>query len=123
MSRIVPFNFRCPSCGKEEKKEIYQSVNVTANPELKDKVLKRTINAISCPACGKNYTIDEPLLYHDMDKKVMIYYYPKKMETQRKELEEELKKTMSKLPPEHTAKIKTKIFFDYDNFIEEINHL
>lgn len=62
----------CPECGEEFDFELYESVNVTLNPELKEKVLDGSIFAPICPKCGHFEVLIHPFLYHDMEKNYMI---------------------------------------------------
>ena len=70
-SRII--NILCPFCGEEIKFEIFDSVNVTVDPELKEKVLNLDIFKTHCDKCGKERIINYPMLYHDMSKNYMVY--------------------------------------------------
>lgn len=64
--------FNCPECGEEVEFDYYESVNVTLNPELKEKIVNGGIYSVVCPNCGHHELITHPILYHDMDKNVMI---------------------------------------------------
>jgi len=62
-------------CGNGEKVTIYDSVNVTNDPQLLEKVMKKIINMFICSKCGKNEQV-HTFLYHDMNKKLAVYCYP-----------------------------------------------
>lgn len=64
----------CPKCGKESTFKIWKSLNTSINPEMKEKVLSREMFRFVCPECGTEAEIDHPLLYHQMEDKIMIYY-------------------------------------------------
>ncbi len=70
MSRPTPVN--CPFCSTPQTVNVYQSVNVTIDPSLKEKVIKGTLNDKNCENCGKEISIVSGFLYHDMEKKVII---------------------------------------------------
>lgn len=72
MSKVRTIKLTCPDCGEEFDFDLYESVNVTLNPELKEKVLDGSIFAPVCPKCGHFEVLIHPFLYHDMDKKYMI---------------------------------------------------
>lgn len=76
MSLAVPCSLRCPSCGNEQETMVWESVNVTLDPELKEKLFRAEINLFSCEKCGEESLIDTPLLYNDMTAKVCVQYYP-----------------------------------------------
>ncbi len=67
---------RCPECGAEHDFSVWNSVNVTVDPALKDKVKSGDIFHYVCPECNNAVEVIYPLLYHDMDAKLMIYYAP-----------------------------------------------
>jgi len=73
MSRIVNKDVICSSCGTSIRAAVYESVNVTTEPALKEKVLSRTINGANCPQCGLQMAVATNLLYHDVDKKFMVW--------------------------------------------------
>jgi hypothetical protein len=52
---------------------LWESVNVTLNPELKEKLIERELFRFHCPACGVTSELVFPLLYHDQQRKVMIW--------------------------------------------------
>lgn len=76
MTKITNDLFTCPSCKKESKFVKYDSVNVTLQPELREKVLSGTIFDWVCPYCGETLSIRYNLLYHDMDRAFQVYYSP-----------------------------------------------
>ena len=73
MSKTRLIKRTCEKCHKEFECDIYESVNVTLDPELREKVLSGEIYKTVCPNCGEVEVSAHPLLYHDMDKKFMIY--------------------------------------------------
>lgn len=62
----------CPHCQSMQEVNYYQSVNVTINPELKQKVLSGTLNINICTACSKEISIVSGFLYHDMTNRIML---------------------------------------------------
>ncbi len=73
MSKAAPASLNCPFCGTAQEVNLYDSVNVSVDPELKDAVLEQTINTFNCFNCSKNVSVHKNLLYHDMDNKLLIY--------------------------------------------------
>ena len=76
MSSISTKPFTCPKCGHKGEFKMYNSVNVTLNPKLKDRVLNGDIFDWTCPKCGESLSVRYNLLYHDMENKFQIYYSP-----------------------------------------------
>ena len=66
----------CPNCGAKEKVIIYQSINVSLDPSLRERLLEGKINIFQCGKCKQDAFISGPLLYHDMDRKFMVQFFP-----------------------------------------------
>lgn len=73
-SRIV--EMECPKCGKKQKFEVHDSINVTLDPDLSDKLLDGSIFNIKCDSCGYEESTLYPILYNNMEKKYMIQLCP-----------------------------------------------
>ena len=67
---------RCPECGETGLLPLYESVNVTLDPDLKNEVLDGGLFTWVCPVCGRSTRVSYPFLYHDMARRVMIHYLP-----------------------------------------------
>ena len=66
----------CPECKKEFPFEVWQSVNVQLNPEMREKVLDGSIFSFSCPHCGIKGHTEYQFLYNDMKHGFMIQFCP-----------------------------------------------
>lgn len=42
----------CPGCGKKQKFTCWRSVNVTLDPDLKQRILDGSLVSFECKACG-----------------------------------------------------------------------
>lgn len=62
----------CTSCGKQHELEFTSSVNVSSNPELKQKVKSGEMFIWTCPECGAMNLLNRPFLYHDPEEKLML---------------------------------------------------
>ncbi|MCS3867266.1 hypothetical protein J3D55_000182 [Chryseobacterium ginsenosidimutans] len=62
----------CPHCNFEQELEYYQTVNITLQPELKNKVLSGKMNENVCSNCKKEINIVSGFLYHDMKNQIML---------------------------------------------------
>ncbi len=72
MSLSTTINENCPHCNSIQEIEYYQTVNITVNPELKDKVLSGKLNSKICTNCHNEINIFSGLLYHDMENRLIF---------------------------------------------------
>lgn len=66
----------CPKCASKGKVTVHQSINVSLDPGLREKLFNGEINVLHCAECGHDAFISIPLLYHDMDRKFMVQFFP-----------------------------------------------
>jgi len=59
---------------------LYDSVNIEQNPMLREELMSNMLNAITCEACGFLFRVDKRLLYHDPDRRIMVYWFPGEQE-------------------------------------------
>jgi hypothetical protein len=52
---------------------MWESLNVTLDPEQKPHVLSGDLAVFRCPSCAHAAWVDYPILYHDMDQDIMIW--------------------------------------------------
>jgi predicted RNA-binding Zn-ribbon protein involved in translation (DUF1610 family) len=76
MTLEEPKNIECPECGTKQMVTIWRSLNVTTDPEIKNALFDGKINVFECDKCGYSGFIPVPLMYHDMNKKICVQYYP-----------------------------------------------
>lgn len=76
MSQTNIYPISCPKCGAGGDATLFDSINATENPELRDQLLANDINTVRCGSCQFTYRVDKPLLYNDPGHKVMIYLIP-----------------------------------------------
>jgi hypothetical protein len=62
----------CPKCQKDSEFVMYDSVNVSLDPEDKEKIIDGSLFLFKCPECGAEVHVEYGVLYHDMDKQLMI---------------------------------------------------
>jgi len=67
---------KCPECGVEQIVQIWNSLNVSLNPHEKSKLFDGEINLFVCESCGHKAYIPVSFLYHDMDRKFCVQYFP-----------------------------------------------
>jgi len=96
MSAQKTYNIRCPKCGHEQKVELYDSINVTQQPDLKTALFENRLNRILCQSCEASFRIDKPLLYHDPGRNILIHWMPDTA-VSREEILDEFDKSMEEL--------------------------
>lgn len=74
MSKISTQILICPNCQTKTTFKKYDSLNVTLEPELKEKLLSGELFTFTCPNCQTKATVLYDMLYHDMEQKLMIQY-------------------------------------------------
>lgn len=76
MSTQMTEEISCPQCGAAVKTELWPGVDAVRNPELKARVLNETMFDWRCPECGYAARFLYPFLYHDPNRKFMVYLSP-----------------------------------------------
>lgn len=62
----------CPHCRNAGEITIWESLNASLDPDAKKALIDGSLMSYHCPACGERTNVAYDLLYHDMDKQVMI---------------------------------------------------
>lgn len=76
MTRLRSIELECPRCGERQNTPIYDSINVSLDPILKEKLFRGEINLFRCEKCEENFFLQIPFLYHDMEKNILVQFYP-----------------------------------------------
>jgi len=76
MTRKRSLDLDCPKCEAKQSVTVYDSINVSLEPGLREKLLNGEINFFQCEKCGERAFIQLPLLYHDMKRSFMVEFYP-----------------------------------------------
>lgn len=66
----------CPKCDHEQTVMVWSSINASLNPEGRSKLFDGEINHFRCQKCVYESLIPTPLLYHDVDRKIAVHYFP-----------------------------------------------
>ncbi len=66
----------CSRCGQQHQITVYRSINISENPELKDKVRDGSLFLWECPHCGQVNLAKYETLYHDPAAKLMVWLIP-----------------------------------------------
>ncbi|MCQ2497226.1 MAG: CpXC domain-containing protein [Lachnospiraceae bacterium] len=64
---------KCPKCGKEFKVNVWNSINLSENPELKEKVLSGEVFQATCDECKEVAFLEYNMLYHDDENDMMLH--------------------------------------------------
>ena len=70
------YTIECPGCHKKVSVERPAGINVQNDPEYKAKILTGAFFNEKCPHCGQGLQIVSRIAYHDMEKRLMIYFRP-----------------------------------------------
>lgn len=122
MSTRKTYPIRCPQCGHNQNVELYDSINVAQQPELKQALFENRLNRVVCEACDANFRIDKPLLYHDADRNILIHWMPDAGVT-RDEILDEFDKSMEELRgslPDDMEHPRVRLVFDRVELVELI---
>lgn len=74
MSSYYVERITCPQCEYEAEFLVWNSINTTLDPDMKQKVRSGELFRFTCPECGYEVEVDYATLYHQMEDRVMIYY-------------------------------------------------
>lgn len=75
MPRSNDIRLTCP-CGTQFTAKVYQSVNITLDPQLLYHLLAGSLNVAVCPNCGRRASSARPFIYHDMKRGLFAYVHP-----------------------------------------------
>ncbi len=94
MTKISSQSITCPKCQHEGEFRMYETVNVTLDKSLRERVFSDDLFKWTCPECGESFTIVYPFLYHDMDNGFMIHFSPSDCES----INEQYNELLTKFP-------------------------
>jgi hypothetical protein len=66
----------CPNCQTRFPVQLYNVVDVTQQPELKQQLLSGQLNLAVCTNCGTATMLSTPLIYHDLEKQLCLVFIP-----------------------------------------------
>ena len=76
MTRYESYKIKCPLCNSKVTVTLLDTINATLDPKKRLELLKGNINIPECPICKKTFKVNKSLLYHDMERNFMVWYYP-----------------------------------------------
>jgi len=94
----------CPNCRQMIAAQVEQLVDVTQDPQAKQKLLGGVINSARCPHCGYQGRLATPIVYHDNAKELLLTFFPPELNVPLNEQEKIIgpliKKVTDNLPAE-----------------------
>ena len=94
----------CPQCRQMIAANIEQLIDVTQDPQAKQRLLGGASNMARCPHCGFQGRLATPIVYHDNAKELLLTFFPPELNVPLNEQEKTLgpliKKVTDSLPPE-----------------------
>ena len=76
MSQKNKYGIRCPKCEHEQQVDLYDSLNIGEEEELKSALMSNQVNVVECDSCSFQFRVDTNLLYHDPDNNLISYLTP-----------------------------------------------
>ncbi len=70
------YTITCPNCGANVNVERPAIINVQNTPEYKTQILSGELFRKTCSECGQGLQVVSRLTYHDIEKRLMIYFRP-----------------------------------------------
>ena len=86
MSQQRTIDCTCPHCGRPGTFEVWDSINVDLDPEMRAKLMNDELFEWTCPHCGGEVYAPYGFIYHDMKHKFMLFYEPEDPEDRDKYL-------------------------------------
>jgi tetratricopeptide (TPR) repeat protein len=116
MSQKKTININCPSCSTAFYMDVYDSLNVQVSPELKQELVKGNFNIQKCPKCDKKILYNDYMLYHDMEKGIIIHCF---VPEERENIKEHVKTIYSNLIKfELEKQMPCKLLFGLDRLVK-----
>ncbi len=118
MSIESEYTLTC-SCGRMFHADLYDTVNVTAEPELRASIIEHRLNVVECPRCHRECYVDKPFLYHDMERELLLYVYPKSCASVAEDLRAEIDQRVHRIPHQQVLRRKTiGLLFGMDRLLD-----
>ncbi len=76
MTRFHQEPVQCPVCLNEETITIWDVVDAVSDPDLRERLLRKTLQTFECRICGTSTPLAEPLMYEDEISRLRIESRP-----------------------------------------------
>lgn len=87
MSRFQEETVSCPVCGHKSTQSIATSLRISSKTDFKQQILSGSFQKFTCSNCNHAFHVEDPLIYLDFEKKLMITQFPKSWNSNWKEHE------------------------------------
>jgi hypothetical protein len=115
----------CCPCGEIFEAELWNSIDVKRNPELKEMLIAGEINVVCCPACHEIFYAEHFILYHDPDDELLAFVYPLSFANQysywKQKMNEDFSKAMDAFPEEEKINYEPVLLFGLNSLVQIIN--
>jgi hypothetical protein len=115
----------CP-CGREFEAELWNAINVSEDPGLKEMAIAGEVNVVCCPECGTIFYAEHFLLYQDNNNEILAFVYPKEFEKEaghwHRKMETDFKQAMAALETDKRLKYKPLLIFGLDTLLELVRN-
>jgi hypothetical protein len=115
------FSVTCPNCNTHFDAALVNAVNITRFPDMKSKVLDRTLNQVRCPTCSYSSVVEKSFFYTDVKGGLNITVYPRKERHFHKEAADETNRLFSSFDRTQIADIRPKrVVFGLEELREKV---
>jgi hypothetical protein len=76
MTRLKSHEIECSHCGSKQNVTFWESIDVSVDPDLRQRLFQGLINVFKCQKCEKETFISVPLFYHDAEKEFCVQFFP-----------------------------------------------
>ncbi|MCJ8345400.1 CpXC domain-containing protein, partial [bacterium] len=111
-AQTTPVAFQCPLCQTLTQSKVYRSLNKQVHPALFQLLTQKEVNVTQCSHC-KEEQFPAPFQIHDMKKQKMAFCFPKSMEIEVKQLQDEVITPFLQRLPHYEMEL----FFNPDSLI------
>jgi hypothetical protein len=114
---------KCTHCGNEQRIEIYNSINIEEDPNLKEDVRNGSLFVWECSSCGTMNLARHQTLYVDKAEKLIIWLLPEDRMTdaEKTATARQMKAVESQLDSEELAGFVLRRVDDVSSLIEKVN--
>ena len=116
----------CPNCRQPIVADIEQLFDVSEDPSAKQRLLSGAFNIAQCPHCGFQGNLATPIVYHDLEKELLLTFIPTEVGLPRDEQERIIggliNRIIDRLPQEKRKGylLQPKANLTMQGFVEEI---
>lgn len=128
MSKFHRETIECRHCLNEEEIVVWDFIDTSLDPDLKEKILYKEIQSFECQNCNHRYNIEKAFLFHDKEHALLFYYQPQeewKQITDYREKDGSISQSIQDLLPKDfgfdTSDYNMRIVLDYNSLIEKIH--